>query len=63
MRNRDAGVLALGRFLAVERYCQSTQPFSAHHPLPSSRPDRTGGPAGLPAQGGRSRAPARPEHG
>ena len=63
MRNRDAGVLALGRFLAVERYCQSTQPFSAHHPLPSSRPDRTGGRPPTPARASGSRAPAPPERG
>jgi hypothetical protein len=29
MSNRDVGFLALGRFLAVERYCQSTQPSRA----------------------------------
>jgi hypothetical protein len=40
MGRRDVGVLALGRFLAVERYCQSTQPSSTHHPVPSSGPDR-----------------------
>jgi hypothetical protein len=38
MGNRDAGVLALGRFLAVERYCQSAQPPSTHHPVPTSGP-------------------------
>ena len=64
MRNRDHGVLALGRFLAVDRYCQSTQPTSTHHLVPGARPDRTGGPAGTPAaRASGARAPARPEHG
>jgi hypothetical protein len=62
MRNRDTGVLALGRFLAVERYCQATLP-STHPPLPSSRPGRTGGRAATPVPANGSRAPARPEHG
>ena len=56
MRNRDTGVLALGRFLAVERYCQSTQPSSIHPPVRGRRPDRTGAPAPLadrPSPGGR----------
>ena len=29
MSNRDVGFLALGRFLAVERYCQSPRPQRA----------------------------------
>jgi hypothetical protein len=46
MSSRDVGVLALGRFLAVERYCQSDQPSA--HPMRRPRPDRTGGDAGTP---------------
>ena len=49
MRNRDSGVLALGRFLAVEWYCQSTQPSSTHPPVRRSRP--AGGPAAPPPPG------------
>ena len=59
MSSRDVGVLALGRFLAVERYCQASQPPSAH-PVRSPRPDRTGGHADTPAPRTGARAPARP---
>jgi hypothetical protein len=62
MRNRDTGVLALGRFLAVERYCQATQP-STYPPLRSSRPDRVTGRAAAPVPASGSRAPAQSEHG
>jgi hypothetical protein len=61
MRNRHTGVLALGRFLAVEQYCQSTQPFSTHPPVRRSPP--AGGPAGTPVRPSGSRPPARPAHG
>jgi hypothetical protein len=61
MRNRDPGVLALGRFLVVEQYCQSTQPFSTHPPVRRSRP--TGGLAATPVPSSGSRPPARPAHG
>jgi hypothetical protein len=47
MSNRDAGFLALGRFLAVERYCQSSQPSSTH-PVRIPHPSRTGGHANPP---------------
>ncbi|HWC40879.1 MAG TPA: hypothetical protein VHK02_02720 [Actinomycetota bacterium] len=57
MRNRDTGVLALGRFLAVEQYCQSTQPFSTHPPV------RRSPPAGMPVPPSGARPPARPAHG
>lgn len=62
MSNRDIGFLALGRFLAVERYCQSSQPSSSH-PARSPRPDRTGGHVDTPDSRSGSRAPARPQHG
>ena len=61
MSHRDTGVLALGRFLAVERYCQATQPSTIHPPVQRSRP--SGGPAATPAPASGSRTPARPEHG
>ena len=47
MSSRDAGFLALGRFLAVERYRQSSPPSSTH-PVRGSRPTPAGGPAGTP---------------
>ena len=47
MSKRDVGFLALGRFLAVERYCQSSQPGSTH-PIPGPRPPRTGRRADAP---------------
>jgi hypothetical protein len=59
MSNRDVGVLALGRFLAVERYCQSSQPSSTH-PAGGPHPDRGGGHAGSPGSSGGSWAPAPP---
>ena len=39
MSSRDVRVLALGRFLAVERYRQGSQ--LSTHPVPAHRPDRT----------------------
>jgi hypothetical protein len=39
MSSRDVRVLALGRFLAVERYRQGSQLWT--HPVPAARPDRT----------------------
>jgi hypothetical protein len=42
MSNRDFGVSALGRFLAVERYREATLSPSANQ-LRSPVPDRTGG--------------------
>jgi hypothetical protein len=62
MSNRDTGFLALRRFLAVERYCQSSQPPSTH-PARNSRPDWTAGQASTPDPRFGSRAPARPRHG
>jgi hypothetical protein len=40
MSSRDVRVLALGRFLAVERYRQGSQ-LSSTHLVPPPRPDRT----------------------
>ena len=42
MTSRYLGVVALERFLAVERYRESNQMTSSHHPLRSSDPDRAG---------------------
>ena len=61
MSDRTTGVLALGRFLAVERYCQATQPSAIHPPVQRSRP--SGGAAARPVPASGSRTPGRPEHG
>jgi hypothetical protein len=42
MSNRDLGFLALGRFLAVERYRETCLEPSTQQ-LRAPRPDRTGG--------------------
>jgi hypothetical protein len=62
MSSRDFAFVALGRFLVVERYCETHLPSSTSK-LPGPRPDRTGGDAGKPAPMSGSRAPARPQHG
>ena len=58
MSSRDVGVLALGRFLAVERYCQSSQPSSPH---PVRSPDRRSHRHAAPQE--QLPAPARPWRG
>ena len=55
MRNREIGVVALGRFLAVERYRETHLPSSTHAPW-SPAADRTPGHAARP--GPRSGSPA-----
>ncbi len=62
MPTRDIGVAALGRFLAVERYCQAHEPFTTQA-RQSSGPDRRDGHAGQPDRTGRSQPPARRQHG
>ena len=62
MTNRDFGVSALGRFLAVERYLESQQPSLVAQPLRSSGAGRTGGDAGTAESRTGSRAPARVQH-
>jgi hypothetical protein len=62
MSNRDFGVSALGRFLAVERYRESQPSFPTHPPRTPGE-GRTGGYAGTPDSRTGSRAPARPQHG
>jgi hypothetical protein len=62
MRTREFGFVAISRFVAVERYCQSHQPSSTH-PRQSSGVDRTGGHANNQDRRSGSQAPARPEHG
>jgi hypothetical protein len=59
MTSRDAGFVALGRFLVVERYWEAHQPST--RPARSSHPDRTGGDAGRPASGTGRRTPAQPQ--
>ena len=61
MSNRDFGVSALGRFLAVERY-RELQPSLVTQPLRSSGAGRTGGDAGTAELRTGSRAPARLQH-
>jgi hypothetical protein len=56
VRNRDIGVVALGRFLAVERYREMHLPSSTHSPWHSGA-DRTAGHAERPDPGSGSRAP------
>jgi hypothetical protein len=58
MRTQGFGFIAVGRFMAVERYCQSHQPSSTH-PLQASSVDRTGGPADKPGQRNDLPAPAQ----
>jgi hypothetical protein len=62
MSNRDFGVSALGRFLAVERYRETCLSPSANQ-LRSPVPDRIGVYIGTPGSGSGSRAPARPQNG
>jgi hypothetical protein len=62
MINRDFGVSALGRFLAVERYRESHQPSFSTYPLRTPGADQTGGSTSKPGSRTGSRAPAR-QHG
>jgi hypothetical protein len=62
MSNRDFGFSVLGRFLAVECYRESHQPFSTRSPRTSGA-DRARGDANKPDSRSGSRAPARPQHG
>ena len=62
MSNRDFGVSALGRFLAVERYRESQQPSLVTQPLRTSGAGRTGSDAGKVESRTGSRAPARLQH-
>jgi hypothetical protein len=64
MRHRDFGVVALGRFMVVERYIE-THPAPSANRLrePGSDRDRGRGRADKPGATSGSRAPARPQHG
>jgi hypothetical protein len=62
MTNRDFGVVALGRFLAVERY-RETHLSSSTSWTPTAGPDRTGRHADKSGSRSGSRGPARPQHG
>ena len=59
MSSRDFGFVALGRFLAVERYRETCLSSSVSQ-LRGPGPDRTGGRADKPGSSSGSRAPARP---
>jgi hypothetical protein len=60
--HRDFGVVALGRFLAVERYYETHVSPSANQ-AGSPGPDWTGGHAAKPSSRSGPRSPARPQHG
>lgn len=62
MRNRDLGFIALGRFLAVERY-RETCLSSSTQQLRALGLTQTGGRADTSDARSGSRAPARPQHG
>jgi hypothetical protein len=49
MSSRYLGVVALERFLSVERYRESHQVASSPHPLRTAGPDRTSGHPTRPA--------------
>ena len=49
MSSRYLGVVALDRFLSVERYRESHQVASSSHPLRTAGPERTGGHPTKPA--------------
>jgi hypothetical protein len=49
MTSRYLGVVALERFLSVERYRESHQVVSSPHPLRTAGPERTGGHPTKPA--------------
>ena len=60
--SRDVAVVALGRFLVVERYRERC-PSSADERLPGPGPARTGGYAGEQDSSSDPRVPARPRRG
>jgi hypothetical protein len=62
MSNRDFEVVALGRFLAVERYRETCLSPSANQ-LRSPVPDRTGGDIDTSDSRSGSRTPAGPQNG
>jgi hypothetical protein len=61
MSNREFAVVALGRFLAVERYRETHLPSSTDR-LPSPVQNRTGGHADEPDARSGSWAPGRRRH-
>jgi hypothetical protein len=62
MSHRDFAFVAVGRFLAVERY-RETQLSSPTHRPGSAGPDRTGGHTDRQGSSSGPRAPARPRQG
>jgi hypothetical protein len=62
MSSRDFAVVALGRFLVVERY-RETCPSPPNQQLPFPGPDRSGGYADKRDSSVGPRVPARPRRG
>ncbi len=62
MRTREFGLVAVGRFMAVESYWQSHQSSSTHR-LQGSDGDRTSGHASKQDRENGAQAPARPGRG
>ena len=61
MSHRDFAFVAVGRFLAVERYQETQLPSPIHRPWSASL-NRTGGHADGSGLQERLQAPARPQH-
>jgi hypothetical protein len=62
MSSRNFGIIAIGRFLVVERYRETCVSPSTER-LRAPGPDRSGGRADSSGSRSGSRAPARPQHG
>jgi hypothetical protein len=62
MSHRDFAFVAVGRFLAVERYRETQLSSPTHRPW-SAGPARSGGHADKSGSSSGPRTPARPRHG
>ena len=62
MSSRDFGFIALGRFLAVEHYCETHQSYSTDHRRTLDA-DRTAGPARKADSRSSTGTPAGPRRG
>jgi hypothetical protein len=59
MSSRDLGFSALGRFLAVEHYCETHQSYSTY-PWRTPEASRTAEPTRTPGSSSRTRTAAEP---